>query len=141
MSPHRAAALAAAAVFGIAIAIGLYVSGSPLEQRLLRSDRQRVDDLRGLASVISRYVMETGRLPETLDALVDGRHLTRLPRDPATREPYVYVVKGPLAFELCADFSRPSPPPMQDDFWRHGPGRACFGFDYTDLPRPNRSTP
>lgn len=137
MSPHRIAAFAAVAVVGAAIAVGLYLSGSPAEQRLLRLDERRVADLRSLSNALGHHVAETGRLPETLDALVDGRRLTRLPTDPATDEPYAYVVTGSYAFELCADFSRESSASMQGDFWSHGAGRTCFSFDYSDLRRPS----
>src|SRR5690606_22150883 len=98
---------------------------------------RRVADLRGLSAALGRHVSETGRLPETLDALVDGRRLTRLPTDPATQEPYAYIVTGSHAFELCADFSRESSSSTQRDFWSHGAGRTCFEFDYSDLRRPN----
>ncbi len=137
MTPHRIAAYAAVAAVAAAIAAGLYLSGSPTEQRLLRLDERRVSDLRTLANALSRHVTETGRLPDTLDALVDGRRLTRLPSDPASEEPYAYVVTGSHAFELCADFDRESAPRMQGDFWSHSAGRACFSFDYSGLRRPN----
>jgi hypothetical protein len=133
MTAHRLAAYASVAVVVAAIAVGLYFSGSPAEQRLVRFDERRVEDLRSLASALSRHVVETGALPESLQALVDGRRLTRTPRDPATGEPYEYTIIGERAFELCAEFSRPSQEELYDDFWGHGRGRTCFSFDYSQL--------
>jgi hypothetical protein len=133
MTPHRLAAYASMAVVVTAIAVGLYFSGSPAEQRLVRFDERRVEDLRSLASALSRHVVDTGALPERLEALVDGRRLTRTPRDPATGEPYEYTITGQRAFALCAEFSRPSQDELREDFWAHGQGRTCFAFDYSQL--------
>lgn len=137
MSPHRIAAYASIAVVGVAIVVGLYFSGSPTEQRLLRLDERRVADLMRLSGGLSRYFAETGELPAALDELVDGRRLSSLPRDPVSDSSYVYTVTGDEQFELCAEFSRESEYEPNENFWGHGAGRACFPFDYSDR-RPAR---
>jgi hypothetical protein len=132
MSSHRAAAYASIAVVGAAIVVGLYVSGSPSDQRLLRLDERRVADLMRLSSALSRYFSETGELPADLGELVDGRRLSSLPRDPVSDSSYVYMITGDEQFELCAEFSRESEYDPNENFWGHAAGRACFPFDYSD---------
>ena len=136
MNPHRIAAYASIAVVAIAIAIGLYLSGSPGEQRLRRLDERRVADLQQLASAIQVYHRQTGQLPPDLERLVDGRRLSSLPRDPVTDAPYELRITADERFELCAEFSRASVAERADDFWSHGPGRKCVAFDYSDRVPP-----
>jgi hypothetical protein len=110
----------------------LWLIGSPAEQRLLRLDEQRVNELTQIAGA-ARYRWTSDRqLPDTADGLVDGQFLTRIPTDPSTREPYEYGVTGPLQFEVCATFDRPSRPAQSGDFWYHEAGRRCFQFNVSD---------
>src|SRR5690606_1242010 len=106
MTPDRAVVLLTVAVVTAAIATGLYFSGPPSEQRLVRLDEQRISNLQHLSAALRRYFTETGALPAELAELVDGRRLSGLPLDPATAEPYGYTVTGAAEFELCAEFSR-----------------------------------
>lgn len=131
MSAHRLAACVSAAVVAVGIAIGLYFSGSPAEQRLQRLDDRRVEDLRRLQRAIDFHYTQTGALPTELDQLVDGRALSSLPRDPESGTPYELSVTGEAQFELCAEFSRNSTLEPAGSFWSHGPGRKCFEFDYS----------
>jgi hypothetical protein len=52
--------------------------------------------------------------------------------DPVSDEPYEYRTTGPLEFELCAVFDRPSRPELAGDFWFHDAGRRCFAFEVTE---------
>lgn len=133
MKLQRLAAFGSIALVGIAIVAGLYVAGSPAEQRLLRLDDRRVTDLQRLSRAATRYYSQTDRLPASLDGLADGRRLSSVPRDPESGEPYEYNVHGDGRFELCAEFSRESRQAAERDFWRHGRGRDCFEFDLADL--------
>jgi len=133
MTAHRIAADGSAPVLVAAIAAGLYLSGTPGEQRLRRLDERRVADLQRLSSIIDLYHMQTGQLPAELERLIDGRRLSSVPRDPATAEPYEFRITGDERFELCAEFSRASTAlTPADSFWRHDEGRQCFEFDYSD---------
>jgi hypothetical protein len=123
--------IAVAAVLA-AIVTGLIVSGSPQRQRELRFDERRVAELRQLSNALGRFYRETGRLPDALDALVDGRNLNQLPRDPASDEVYDYAKSATAAFKLCAVFTHESDESI-DDFWQHAPGRQCFDFDYSAM--------
>jgi type II secretory pathway pseudopilin PulG len=131
MTGGRIVAIAATAAVLAAIVAGLILTGLPGSQRELRLDEQRVADLRRLANSISRYYDDTGRLPDRLDSLVDGRTLTQLPRDPTTGAPYGYATADTAQFRLCAEFARGVEAYDADDFWSHDSGFKCFEFDFT----------
>jgi hypothetical protein len=135
MSPSRLAAIVGTVAVAAAVVAGLAVIGSPAEQRLLRLDERRVLDLRRLAQVVSSHWNARQALPSSAPELVDGRLLTRLPRDPSSDEPYEYRVSGQRQFELCAVFDRPSRAEDAADFWYHDAGRRCFEFDVTQAGR------
>jgi hypothetical protein len=132
VSAHRLAAAGSVLLVGIAIMAGLYFAGSPAEQRLLRLDMRRINDLRRLASVVSTYRTQTSRLPSNLDQLLDGRRLSQLPLDPETDALYGYEIEEDERFRLCARFSRASVG-AGNDFWDHEAGPQCFEFDLSDL--------
>lgn len=133
MTAGRIALAAAVVVVLAAVTAGLLLTGSPAAQRELRFDERRVGDLQMLANALSRFYIETGELPETLDEMIDGRTLSRMPRDPATGGRYDYERAGATGFSLCADFARSSETGIAEDFWIHDAGRRCFDFDYSSL--------
>jgi hypothetical protein len=128
MKTDKAFAIVSSLVVVAALIGGLYVGGSPGEQRLLRFDERRVNDLRALSHAISKRWDKTKRLPQMLDELVDGQGLRGIPADPETESSYVYEVLSINKFRLCADFSRPSLNPDPKDFWIHKSGKQCFEF-------------
>jgi len=135
MNVQRVAAIGCVAVVGVAVAVGLFISGSPAEQRLLRLDEQRVNDLRQLSYAVNRRWEQLQRLPADAAGLIDGRFLSSLPIDPVSGQPYEYRVTAPQEFEVCGVFDRPSRPSLADDFWFHESGRKCFAFDVTERGR------
>lgn len=128
MTLEKVAAAVSAVVVVAAVVAGLVVSGSPGEQRLRRFDDQRVSDLMELSRALDSYWDTEAALPASLDLLVDGRRLTRVPVDPATDAAYEYLVDASEAYRLCADFARPSGEDARGDFWAHEAGRTCFSF-------------
>jgi len=132
MSVQRLAATGSSVVVVAAIIAGLWIIGSPAEQRLLRLDEQRANDLRQLSSAAEFRWSRDDRLASAAPELVDGRYLSRLPTDPGTGEPYEYRVTSERSFEVCASFDRPSRSELVGDFWFHESGRQCFGFDVTE---------
>ncbi len=132
MNVQRIAIIGTISVVASAVAVGLWLAGSPAEQRLLRLDQRRVYALMELARQAERRWQRDQRLPQTADELIDGQSLTRLPTDPATRQPYEYQVTAPREFEVCATFDRPSRPDQVSDFWSHEAGRRCFTFSVTE---------
>ena len=128
------------AIVAAAIVAGFFFIGSPMEQRLIRFDDQRVQSLQMLQSEILGYYQATRHLPKTLSDIVDPTRGISLPPDPETNAEYGYRVKGLEDFELCADFNRsspnayvngPRPVPAApygyvDESWTHPAGHYCF---------------
>jgi hypothetical protein len=133
VSINKIFSAAAIAVAAAAVGAGLYFSGSPGEQRLLRLDDARLDGLRMLAGAIDAYWNASGRLPATLAEVLDAQRLQRLPADPATAAPYAYEPLDSDRYRLCATFDRPSSELEATGFWRHEAGLQCF----TISPRPS----
>jgi hypothetical protein len=129
MSVQRVAAIGSAVVVVASVIAGLFVTGSPLEQRLLRLDERRVSDLQSLSQAAEFRWDRNETIAGTASELVDGRYLSRLPSDPTTDQPYEYRVTGPRGFEVCAVFDRPARPDFAGDFWSHDAGRHCFAFE------------
>jgi hypothetical protein len=121
-------AVASSAVVAIAVVAGLFLGGSPGEQRLVRFDELRVGDLQLLSSAIDRRWETFEQLPASLEDLVDGVLLKRMPLDPQTGTQYVYEITGDNSYRLCTGFSRASVNPLPGDFWAHEPGYRCFDF-------------
>ncbi len=132
MNVQRIATFGSIGVVIAAVAAGLLVVGSPAEYRLLRLDGQRVFGLRQMSQAAESRWVQDQKLPDSAAKLVDGRYLSRLPRDPSTDEPYEYRVTGPRQYEVCAVFARPSEPELAADFWSHEAGRRCFTFEVTE---------
>ncbi|MBN1239922.1 MAG: hypothetical protein JXB36_15575 [Gammaproteobacteria bacterium] len=120
------------AVAVAAVAVGLYLAGSPSEERALRLDERRVADLQNLMVAIDNHWYASDSLPRDLDQLAVDQRMRRLPADPVTAEPYDYEVTGRNAFRLCAEFARPSRPAEDAGFWTHEAGRQCFEMSYPD---------
>ncbi len=134
-------------VFGViafviaAVVAGFLTAGLPPNQRLVRLDDQRVQDLQTIQSQVIQYWQSKARLPATLSDLRNDISGFVPPTDPITQQPYEYSVLGNLKFQLCATFAasnaenngssvRPvvAPYPMYDgsQSWPHGVGRTCF---------------
>jgi hypothetical protein len=135
MKIQRVAIVGSIVAIGAVVVVALWLIGSPAEQRLLRLDEQRVNELQQIMNA-ARYRWNDARvLPETADGLVNGEFLTRVPTDPTTLDPYEYRVTGPLELEICATFDRPSRPEDVGDFWYHDAGRRCFQLNVSDRER------
>lgn len=132
MSVNKLAAVGACIVVGVSIAVGLYVSGSPAEQRLIRLDTQRLADLQTIVHAMDLYKHDHEVLPAALADLVDGRRLSRLPTDPVTGIPYDYEIQSATRYTLCAQFDRASGGGKTDDFWAHGQGQKCYVLNVPD---------
>jgi hypothetical protein len=127
----------AIALVTVVVAAALYVLGSPGEQRRLRLDERRVEDLNALRADIGAYWRVNRRLPASLG---EASRDPALYRDPVSGDAYEYRVLGERSYELCATFERPySPdrPQLATRFWPHPAGRHCFALDVPvrDQPR------
>lgn len=126
MKTNKVVSIGSIAVVIGAIVVGLYLSGSPKEQRLLRLDERRVSDLINISHKISSYRRVREVMPDALTALVDGHVSRRLPVDPVTEASYLFEIVEGDNYKLCAEFSRVSKKHQAGDFWHHGAGLHCF---------------
>lgn len=135
-----------------AIVSGFLVVGSPTKQRNIRFDNQRVNDLQNIQWQVVNQWQQKEKMPATLADLKDSISGYQIPKDPETKASYEYSVKGPMSFELCANFALkaedlsgrggyygrgggmigydtaipyPAPGGVNED-WKHEAGRTCF---------------
>jgi len=127
------------------IVLGFSVLGTPQSQRMLRYDSQKVSDLQNIQWQIVNFWQQKGVLPTKLTDLEDPISGFIVPIDPQTQKSYEYVKNGTTAFDLCADFNKPTQAlngsmalvaypavePMGKvggtvDNWQHEAGRKCF---------------
>lgn len=133
--------VAAAILVVGSIAIGFSVLGTPASQRAIRYDSQRVSDLQGIQWQVVSFWQNKGVMPATLADLADPLSSFMVPNDPETGEPYQYEATGPLSFNLCATFNRPSlgamsaapyenrltyPADPHGENWEHTSGVHCY---------------
>ncbi|MGA7921451.1 MAG: DUF5671 domain-containing protein [Candidatus Acidiferrales bacterium] len=109
----------------VMVILGFWAIGAPKNQRTLRADAKRVQDLYQVSGQIRiHWNSRAHTLPESVSQL-PGVALV----DPITRTPYDYQVKDGSRYELCATFSQPS---QQKDatsrpsIWAHPAGYHCF---------------
>jgi len=122
------------------IIMGFFIVGTPAQQRARRFDDQRIQDLQILQGQVIDYWQKKNVLPVGLINLEDNITGFIAPKDPGSKQTYEYIVNGPLAFELCATFSRSDindklnkgspyyayPISAYQQNWNHDVGRACF---------------
>ena len=147
-------------VAGIPVLIFLaafFIVGSPVKQRMVRLDSQRINDLNNIQWQVINYWQTKETLPSALTDLKDSLSGFEAPLDPETKTAYEYRAAGALSFELCATFGLPSqsqeagyavtgPYNGEFDSWNHAAGRICFErnmdpdryqpFEKTDRPTP-----
>ena len=109
----------------LTVAGGLYMLGSPSEERTRRLDERRVSDLQRLQLAIDLYRTRHQRLPASLDELNKESGTEIFSRDPVTGQTYDYRVIDGSKYELCATFDSRSQEPVRV-FWSHRAGRQCF---------------
>lgn len=120
----------------LAVVYGLFLVGTPAQQRLIQFDERRVSDLQQITFAIDSYWERNKRLPETLGDLRDPRYYVQAITDPKMGEPYEYRILNEDRYELCAAFETDSsqyegefPKPFSEQTWNHGAGRTCFTLE------------
>lgn len=134
-------ALITAVIVLASLVSGIFIAGTPSEQRALRFDDRRVNDLASIQGQVIHFWTQKNKLPDNLNALHDDISGFTAPTDPASNKPYEYKVVSPLTFELCADFTKPSADQTRgstmtksypvyggvySDNWEHAAGHECF---------------
>jgi len=118
-------ALSLSALVTAAVIYGLFLAGSPFQQREKRFDERRIENLREIAHSINYFYSRYGSLPGNLDQLEKGGNSAIDITDPETGRVYVYETLSGTAYRLCAVFSQPSGE-NADLFLAHGAGKECF---------------
>lgn len=129
-------------VIACSVVFGFYVVGSPQNQRTVRFDERRAQDLSSLQNQIINYWQKKNDLPKNLNVLANDILGIVVPRDPKTGAAYEYSVLGKLKFELCATFETSSSndtsgrtkplllsypyPGGAIETWQHNAERTCF---------------
>lgn len=130
------------AAVGTVFAIGIFVAGTPAQQRDYQADERRIEALLNISNAIRmRYEnfklradsdrkAEPFAMPPSLDSL------SLIPEglmDPVSRQTYEYRVIAGTKYELCAVFARPMREARLEQlggqFWEHGSGRRCYQLD------------
>ena len=105
----RALVIAAVVVVVATVGYSIYVIGTPGQQRDLRLDQQRIDDLRNISNNINTYLELNEEMPPSLFEMMGPRYYVRSIEDPETGAPYAYRIIDGTDYELCAVFATASP--------------------------------
>lgn len=113
---------------------GFFIVGSPGQQRKVRMDETRVQQLNNIHYELINHWQRTRTLPETLAVLQNNTGVYTL-SDPETGEPYEYKRVSDTSYEICATFATESrgnerglirDPYSAGQNWTHEAGRTCF---------------
>ena len=128
-SREQVAGTAVTVAVTAAVIAGIYLLGSPSEERARRLDDRRVQDLSGISQAIDVYWTRQSSLPSSLDQLRSDTGANVTVSDPATNARYEFRPIEDDRYELCAIFegeSRGSDREGPAGFWSHRAGRQCF---------------
>ena len=143
------------AVVLVSIISGFVLVGTPTEQRGIRFDTERVNDLQQIQWQVVNYWQSKDELPASLDDLNDPLDSFMVKTtDPETEQSYGYNVIDDTTFELCATFSAPTPDYAkqqaslqipggirEESNWNHEAGMVCFERTIDpDLYKPRTET-
>jgi outer membrane murein-binding lipoprotein Lpp len=129
------------------VVAGLWLAGSPAQERARRLDASRVSSLQSIANAIDQYYNNQNALPPDLETLAKARETYYIGglNDPETGVPYDYAIRGTDTYDLCATFSTdtmdqesmPTEPYQRWEgrFWEHRVGRTCFNITAQTYPK------
>ena len=129
----RGLVIAAVVVVVATLGYSVYLVGTPGQQRDVRLDERRVEDLRDISRNIDTYLELNGTMPESLEELRGPRFYVNSIEDPETGARYEYRVFEGTQYELCAVFTtdstegrRSESRSFSETVWDHGAGLTCF---------------
>lgn len=114
-----------------------FLIGSPTQQRVLRFDNLRSQNLQSLKYSIDAYYTQSGKLPATLSDLNQAPYyLGGTITDPETGTAYEYTITGDKNYNLCAMFGAATQqkngttnPYGSDTFaYTHTAGKQCYSL-------------
>ena len=124
----------------VAVGVGLFILGSPAEERARRVDDRRVEDLQGIVAATDLYWTRHARLPVSLDELTAEPGVRIKTSDPANSETYGYQTLDSTHYEVCASFEQVSGETSSNserNLWAHNSGPQCFQFKAEEIVRNN----
>jgi hypothetical protein len=127
---------AAAVAVVAAIVVGLFVLGSPMEERERQLDNRRVADLQAIMAATNLYWTRYSRVPATLEELIAEPGVQISTADPVSSEVYGYRSVDSIRYEVCASFDLASGEISKNprrDLWAHGAGAQCFSLEAEDI--------
>ena len=141
-STARAAPVLRGLVIGAIVVViatlgySVYLVGTPGQQRDVRLDERRIDDLRDISRNIDRFLQLNEAMPESLEDMKGPRFHVNSIEDPETGVFYEYRVIEGTRYELCAVFTtdntegrRGERRSFSDSVWDHGVGLTCFQLE------------
>jgi hypothetical protein len=115
----------------VAVVLGIRTMGLPAQQRQMRIEERRVEELRDIQMSVVAFAKEADGLPASLAQMAAKPGVT-IPRDPETGAPYEYERIDADRFRLCAVFTTDTARTSSENWlsrspeWAHGTGRQCF---------------
>ena len=105
-----------------AIVWSFTIMGSPLTQRAYRLDDRRINDLQSIQYQVINYYQQKEKMPSTLSDLANPITSYSIPMEPEFEKGkvYEYKVTGERSFELCAEFSLPTPKGWNENRYDQG---------------------
>ena len=123
-----------------AVGVGLFILGSPMEERARRVDNRRVEDLQGIVGATDLYWTRHSRLPVSLDELTAEPGVRIKIADPENSETYGYQAVDSTHYEVCASFEQESGETSSNsarNLWAHDSGLHCFTVEAEEIERNN----
>jgi type II secretory pathway pseudopilin PulG len=109
--------------------VGFFNIGTPMEQRSVKQDQQRVEYLNMVQVAIDEYYRNQETLPASLSDIQIREMQTK---DPVTGTLFKYEVIDATSYRLCATFETSNKtdaydePYYYDNSWLHDEGEQCF---------------
>ncbi len=131
----------------VVVVSGLWLAGSPKEERARRFDMARLSSLQSISNAIDQYYNVNNVLPPDLETLAKARETFYVDgiTDPETQAPYEYVIRGTNVYDLCATFATDASDPAikraepyglpENRFWEHKAERTCFNITARVYPK------
>jgi hypothetical protein len=127
--------VAAGIVVAATLVTAVFVMGTPEQQRRMRMDERRIDDLQQIERVVRVHYSQAHALPASLAVIGSQPGMALDLADPETAAPYGYQPQAGDGFSLCATFATDTGDGRHGDRrrwldpqWAHPAGKRCFAL-------------